>query len=301
MTTTPLTVAVLGPGGVGGLIGALLARDGHRVVCLAGEETAAAIDRDGLRVRSAQFGEFTARVEAATELREPVDAAFVTVKETALTAALDRLPPDLLGTGIVVPLLNGLEHMAVLRERYPAARVVAGTIRVETTRTAPGRIEHTSPFTAVELAAPTATAAPVQEFAERLRHSGLSVTLCEDETAMLWSKFSFLAPLALLTTRHAADVGTVRTAHRPELLAALAEVVALTRVVGAPGDAQTLLALVDRVPGTMKSSMQRDAEAGRMTELDAIGGAILRAADAHGVAVPTFTRLVAELSGTATR
>ncbi|MFJ9776349.1 ketopantoate reductase family protein [Kitasatospora sp. NPDC101157] len=290
VTTTPLTVAVLGPGGVGGLIGGLLARDGHRVVCLAGEQTAAALARDGLHVRSDQFGEFTARVEAVTELREPVDAAFVTVKETALLPALDRMPPEALGSAIVVPLLNGLDHMAVLRERYPAGRVVAGTIRVEATRTAPGRIEHTSPFAAVELAA------PVEEFAEQLRHTGLDVTLREDETAMLWSKLSFLAPFALLTTRHADGIGLVRTEHRGELLAVLDEIAAVTEAVGAPADARTLLAAFDRIPGTMKSSMQRDVEAGRPTELDAIGGAVLRAAAAHSVPTPTITRLVSELS-----
>ncbi|CAM5295848.1 2-dehydropantoate 2-reductase [Streptomyces viridifaciens] len=290
MTTTPLTVAVLGPGGVGGLIGGLLARDGHRVICLAGERTAAVLARDGLHVRSGQFGEFTARVEAATELREPVDAAFVTVKETALAAALDRMPPQALGTGIVVPLLNGLDHMALLREHYPAGRVVAGTIRVEATRTAPGRIEHTSPFATIELAA------PVGEFAEQLRRTGLDVTLREDETAMLWSKLSFLAPFALLTTRHADGIGAVRTEHRGELLAVLDEIAAVTEAVGAPADARTLLASFDRIPGAMKSSMQRDVEAGRPTELDAIGGAVLRAAAAHSVPTPTITRLVRELS-----
>ncbi|MFG2907749.1 ketopantoate reductase family protein [Kitasatospora sp. NPDC048286] len=301
MTTTPLTVAVLGPGGVGGLIGGLLARDGHRVVCLAGEQTAAAIERDGLHVRSARFGEFTARVEAATELREPVDAAFVTVKETALAAALDRMPAQVLGTGIMVPLLNGLDHMALLRERYPAGRVVAGTIRVEATRTAPGRIEHTSPFATVELGATAEPDSPVAEFAEQLRHSGLDVALREDETAMLWSKLSFLAPFALLTTRHASGIGTVRTEHRAELLAVLDEIAAVTRAVGAPADAQTLLASFDRLPEAMKSSMQRDVEAGRPTELDAIGGAVLRAADAHAVAAPTIAGLVRDLSDSADR
>ncbi|MEU8926507.1 2-dehydropantoate 2-reductase [Kitasatospora sp. NPDC048545] len=296
MTTNPLTVAVLGPGGVGGLLGGLLARDGHRVVCLAGEDTAAVLARDGLRVRSGQFGEFTARVEAATELRAPVDAVLVTVKATALSAALDRLPPQVLGSALVVPLLNGLDHMAVLRLRYPAARVVAGTIRVEATRTAPGRIEHTSPFAAVELAATGEPLSPVPEFAEQLRRSGLPVALCEDETAMLWSKLSFLAPFALLTTRHPGGVRAVRSEHRPELLTVLDEITAVTRAVGAPADAQALLTMFDRIPGTMKSSMQRDVEAGRPTELDAIGGAVLRAAEAHGVAVPALTRLVDELS-----
>lgn len=38
-TIEPRTLAVLGPGGVGGLLAALMARAGHRVICLAGEET----------------------------------------------------------------------------------------------------------------------------------------------------------------------------------------------------------------------------------------------------------------------
>ncbi|MFG3227747.1 ketopantoate reductase family protein [Kitasatospora sp. NPDC048194] len=306
MPTTPLTVAVLGPGGVGGLIGGLLARDGHRVICLAGEETAAVLDRDGLHVDSTAFGRFTARVEAAGELREPVDAVFVTVKETALTDALGRIAPQAVDGAIVVPLLNGLDHVALLRERYPAARVVAGTIRVEATRTAPGRIEHTSPFAVVELAAPAGGAAStasveefaerVHEFAEQLRHAGLDVAVREDETAMLWSKLSFLAPFALLTTRHADGIGVVRTEHRDELLAVLEEITAVTKAVGAPAGTAALLAAFDRLPATMKSSMQRDVEAGRPTELDAIGGAVLRAAETHGVRTPTIARLVRELA-----
>ncbi|MEU1784894.1 2-dehydropantoate 2-reductase [Streptomyces sparsogenes] len=289
MNTTPLTVAVLGPGGVGGLIGALLARDGHRVICLAGEATAAALSQGGLRVESAQYGAFTAAVEADTRLREAVDAVFVTVKQTSLDEALDRVPAPALGNAVVIPLLNGLDHLGLLRDCYPSAEVVAGTIRVEATRTAPGRINHTSPFANLELAA------PLDEFAEQLRHAGLGVTLRSDETAMLWDKLAFLAPLALLTTRHRVDVGTIRSDRRPELLTVLDEITAVAQAAGAPVTTETVLSFFDRVPDTMKSSMQRDAEAGRPLEIDAIGGAILRAGAAHHVETPVTARLVAEV------
>ena len=52
----------VGPGGVGGLIATLLARQGHAVICLARPETAAYIHRHGLRVISDRYGEVTARV-----------------------------------------------------------------------------------------------------------------------------------------------------------------------------------------------------------------------------------------------
>jgi 2-dehydropantoate 2-reductase len=47
----------------------------------------------------------------------------------------------------------------------------------------------------------------------------------------------------------------------------------------------------------MTSSLQRDTAAGHETELEAIGGAVLRAAARHGVDVPVTTRVVTELWG----
>ncbi|MBK3572163.1 2-dehydropantoate 2-reductase N-terminal domain-containing protein, partial [Streptomyces sp. MBT62] len=136
MANNELTVAVLGPGGVGGLLAALLSRAGHRVICLAGEETADSLRSNGIRVRSAAFGDFTAPVEADTELREPVDACLITVKATALDAALARVPATALGDGLLVPFLNGVEHPARLRAHHPPAQVAPAIIRVESTRVA---------------------------------------------------------------------------------------------------------------------------------------------------------------------
>src|SRR3954447_22873847 len=111
-------IAVLGPGGVGGLLAGLLAWDGADVTCLAGPGTAAVLAERGVRVSSAQFGDFAVPVRAAVRLAEPVDARLVTVKATALEAALERLPADVLGGALLVPFLNGVEHMTVLRGRY---------------------------------------------------------------------------------------------------------------------------------------------------------------------------------------
>lgn len=288
-------MAVLGPGGVGGLVGGLLARDGHRVICLAGADTAAALGEDGLRVRSGQFGEIAVAVGADTELREPVDAVLVTVKATALDAALDRVTPAALGAGLVVPLLNGVEHLALLRDRYPSGQVVAGAMRVESTRVAPGVIEHTTPFAAVELASRTAPRSRVDELAAQLDGAGLQTVVRDDELTMMWAKLTFLAALALLTTRYEAPAGDIRTTRRDLMLGAVDEIVTVARAVGADVDARDVVELFDGVPDGMKSSMQRDAEAGRALELDAIGGAVLRAAADHGVAVPVTARLVADL------
>jgi 2-dehydropantoate 2-reductase len=289
-------VAVLGPGGIGGLLAALLARRGDRVVCLAPPATAAQLAEHGLELRSPTLGDAKVTVEAATRLDHPVDVVFVTVKATQLEAAVEAVPPGVLGDGLVVPFLNGIDHVAWLRERYPADQVVAGTIRIESTRVGPGLIEHASPFAVVELAAAEPSRREqVEALGARLASTGLDVTVRDDEAATLWSKLSVLAPIALVTTWTAAPLGEARAGHTDELMAVAREIVTAARADGVDLDEAATLAILERVPDTMQSSMQKDAAAGRPIELDAIGGAVLRAAERAGTEAPVTARLVADL------
>ncbi|RBY96324.1 ketopantoate reductase family protein [Blastococcus sp. TF02-8] len=286
---TSLRVAVLGPGGVGGLLAVLLARQGHAVTCLARPGTARHIEEHGLRLTSDRFGELTAEVDGADRLAGPVDVLLVTTKATSLDEALERVPAEVLGDAVVVPLLNGVEHMAALRERYAAAHVVAGTIRVFASRPAPGEIRHEGQLLAVQLA-PGA-----EPLAAALTDAGVDVTVRPDEAGLLWDKLCFLAPMALLTTRARAPLGTVREQHGDELAAVIAEVAAVARAEGAASDPAATREFAWSLPDGMHSSMQRDAAEGNPTELEAIGGAVLRAADRHGVEVPLTRSIVDEL------
>jgi 2-dehydropantoate 2-reductase len=295
MAPDRLNVAVLGPGGVGGFLGAMLARGGDSVVMLAGDDTARAIAEGGLRVESQKFGTFAVAVPTASRLTQPVDACFITVKATHLRDALDRVPANVLGSGLVIPFLNGLEHIELLRTAYPPASVVAATIRIETTRAAAGLIRQTSPFVSIEMAASASNHDRVESIAAHLSAAGLDVRVRDDELAMLWDKFALLAPLALLTTHERANVGAIRTRRRADAIALIGEVAAVAAADGVHVDPDAVLRLMDSVPEAMESSMQRDQAAGRPLELDALGGALLRRASKAGISVPVTQRLVDEL------
>jgi 2-dehydropantoate 2-reductase len=291
----PIRVAVLGPGGIGGLLAVLLARRGDRVTCLAPPATAAHLAEHGLELRSPTLGDARVEVEAASRLDHPVDVVFVTVKATQLAAAVEAVPADVLSDGLVVPFLNGIDHMAWLRERYPAGQVVAGTIRIESTRVGPGLIEHASPFAIVQLAAADPSRREqVEALGARLAATGLDVTVRDDEAATLWSKLSVLAPIALVTTWTAAPYREAKAGHWDEVAAVAGEIVTAARADGVDLDEAALLAMLERLPD-MRSSMQKDAAAGRPIELDAIGGAVLRAAERGGTDAPVTARLVADL------
>jgi 2-dehydropantoate 2-reductase len=291
----PARVAVLGPGGIGGLLGALLARRGDQVTCLAPPATAAHLAANGLELRSQALGDAKVAVAAASRLDHPVDVCLVTVKATQLERAVEAVPPETLGDGLLVPFLNGVDHVAWLRGRYPPDQVVAGTIRIESTRVGPGLIEHTSPFAVVELAAGKAPRSRVEELAARLAETGLDVTVRDDEAATLWSKLAVLAPIALVTTWTAAPYGEARAGHWDKLAAVAHEIVEAAAADGVELDEAAIVGLLEKIPDGMRSSMQKDAAAGRPIELDAIGGTILRGADRAGSDAPVTARLVADL------
>jgi len=284
-----MRIAVLGAGGVGGFLAAALTRGGNDVTVIARDVTVAAIKRDGLTVSSTRLGELNEFPLAATSLDEDVDVLIVTVKATGLGDALQRIHTD---PPLVVPQLNGIDHLTLLRERFGEA-VIAAAIRIEATRVAPTTIEHTSPFLLVDLAGTPS------EFVAALEAAGIPTRTSESETQVMWTKLVRLNALALTTTAFDVPLGAIREdpERRAALIAVMHETAAAGNAAGAdldPGIAETELLV--NAHAELRSSMSRDVEAGREPELDAIAGSVLRAAARYDVDVPTIASLTDMIS-----
>lgn len=289
------SIAVLGPGGVGGFLAAALARAGKQVVVIARPETVELITRDGIDVQSERLGNFVGHPDARAELSSRADFLLVATKATALDAALERIVTE---PQMVVPLLNGFDHLALLRERFGPAHVAAGSIRIEADRPEPGRIVQSSPFLRVDLAADDPALHPaLAELQQLFIDAQVPAQIGPSEAQVMWAKLIRLAPLALTTSASWRPVGYIRAdPHwRAVLQAAIAEAAAVANADGARVDPAVPLAELDAAHPTLSSSMQRDLAAGRPPELDAIPGAVLRAARRHGLECPTIEQLVAQI------
>lgn len=291
-----MKVAVLGPGGVGGLLAAALDRAGVPVLVLARESTAETIAQRGLRVSSVLLGDFVAHPRTVSQLTQPVDVLILATKASGLREASDRVlnPPPL-----ILPLLNGLDHISVLRERFGEHRVVAGTIRVEADRPEPGMVVHTSQFLRVDMASHDPSArAPMEELASTLTGAGVPARVGDSEPQVMWSKLVRLNALACTTSAYDRLLGEIRDTPelRSDLLGAIEEGCAVARAEGASIATADPLGELAAAHPTLGSSMQRDIAAGRPPELDAIPGSVLRAAARHGIDCPTIERLVAMIS-----
>jgi 2-dehydropantoate 2-reductase len=288
-------IAILGPGGVGAFLGAALARAGDDVVLVAREPTAAAIERDGLTVESARLGDFHARPRVATTLDDPADVLVVATKAKDMLAALERVRAE---PALVVPLLNGLDHLPALRERF-GPRAVAGSIRIEAYRAGPTRVLQTSLFLRVDLASENQRMRDaVEAFAASLDAAGVPARVMASEAQALWGKLVRLNALALMTSAYDLPLGPIRSTPelRDELRAAVEEGAAVANAYGARVDPATTMGELDDAHATLRSSMQRDIAAGAEPELHAIAGSVLRAAARHGVPCPTIERLAASVA-----
>jgi len=271
-----VTVAVLGPGAVGGALGVRLALAGERVVCVARPETAAAISDEGLTlVRDGD--EATARPEAVAVLDEPVDLLLVTVKAPGLEDGIARIRAE---PELVLPLLNGLEHMNVLRGRF--RNVVAATI---------GRFEgYRDSATRIVQQTPGLVSVAAREAPEQLARAAIDTRAGGSDEDVLWEKLARQAPIAVLTSALGQTVGELRS--DPRLRSAVEEACAVAAADGARTTFEEQWAIIESLPAWATSSTARDVSAGRPSELDAIGGAVVRAGRRLGVPTQTFEQLL---------
>ena len=280
-----MSVAILGPGAVGGVLAASFLQNGVDVVCVARPDTAAVLMSEGLSLRQGQ-NDVVVRPRVATELTETVELLLVTVKAPALDDALDRIEA---APRVALPLLNGIEHMDTLRERLPETRVVGGSIgRIEAWLERPGVVIQPTPSVVMTVASD----AP----AELLRRSGVEVRVDGSADDVLWEKLARQAATAAATSITQRPVGELRSDPdwRRRFRAAIDEACAVAAADGVTLSADAEWEIIEAMPPLLTSSTARDIAAGVPSELDAITGAVVRAGERAGVDTPVLAQMFDE-------
>jgi 2-dehydropantoate 2-reductase len=237
------------------------------------------------------FGNFRVPVSRSA-IVPPVDVLWLAVKATQLEQSLSALT-HAESVSAMVPLLNGIDHLAFLRERYGVKRVIAATIAVESERVAPGHIVHRSPFARLNVSSSARDL--LDETVIQLQRIGFECRFVDDEQTLMWSKLVFLAPIALATSAADLPVGGVvgDDAWRERWESSVREACSVALAEGAKVDGNAVIVGMSKAPPGMRSSMQKDVEQHNPPELDAIAGPILRGALRHGLVVPATAKLVA--------
>jgi 2-dehydropantoate 2-reductase len=295
------TVAVLGPGAVGGSLAVHLLQEGVRTICIPRQDMVGVLALAGLSLEVDGRQPVVIRPEVREELAQPVNVLLITVKAHQLDEALERVDPAAVESGAVVPLLNGIEHLDKIRERLGPRVAAASISRFEAYRVGRVQIVQKTTSGVITMASDELTRDELEDAAGTLRKSGVEVRIEEAEKPVLWRKAARLAVLSAATALTRRSVGQLRDDRewRPRLEAALAEACAVAVADGVnllPSSQWTMIADLDY---GLTTSTARDVAAGRRSELDAIAGSVVRAGERLGVPCPVLAELVAEASAVA--
>jgi len=289
-----MKIAMMGSGGVGGLIGARLAHAGCDVSFIARGAHLAAMRSHGLTLESPVGNVHLPKPRVTDDPGSlgPVDLVIFSVKLWDTEAAARQILP-LIGpeTG-VISLQNGVKKDDILRPIVGEKALMGGVAYMGTAISRPGVIQHTGTMQRVVFGEYDGRRSKRAEaLLEWCRKGGLDAAISDDIRRTLWEKFAFLVAMAAVTATIRLPIGPIRShpMTRKFYLDAIREAAAVGRAHGVrlPEDfAEERMAFVDTLPATMTASLHHDLERGNPLEVEWLSGSVVELGAAVGVSTP---------------
>ncbi len=285
-----MKLLVLGAGGVGGYFGAKLMRAGADVSFVLRDKRRQLIREQGLRIEMPQDS-FTVfpRCLASDELAPDYDLIMLAPKAYDLDDALASLA-GASSKGAILPFLNGLNHMALLDQRFGRQRVMGGVAHIAAMLTETGAVRRLSPLHSLTVGHRHADHESIaREFIALCAGADFDSHYADNIEQVLWDKWVFLATLATMTTLCQGSVGEIVATPYGTGLArkVYAECCTIADRCGYPVKASSrdkALAMLTEPGSSFTASMLRDMKAGQRTEHEHILGEMVRRGIEHRVA-----------------
>ena len=300
-------IAVLGIGGVGGYFGGKLAARfadsaEREVIFIARGDNAKVISRNGLKIITPE-GEEIAKPKIVTDDPRQIGVAdifLICTKAYDLAESINKYRASIGEGTVILPLLNGVDHAAKIKEIVPAAEVWNGCVFIVSRRIAPGVVKVDSDIRLFQFGSPDGTPEKLENFEKILQEAGIDAELSADIDRTVWEKFIFISSLATLTSYLDTKIGGINASeeNRRVLAALVAEVTALAaakKINVADNIAETTLRRIKSAPGDSTSSMHSDFMKKGETELETLTGYVVREAKRFDLPVPVYEKLYREL------
>jgi 2-dehydropantoate 2-reductase len=286
-------ILVVGAGATGGFFGMRLAQRGRDVTFLVRQARAEALRTHGLHLTGLGRDDviFPPLVTAQV-IQTSYDVVLLAVKATALAQAIDDLAPAVGPATVILPFLNGLDHMRVLNERFGPQRVLGGAVKVVTDVAADGTIVQLAPLAEMIIGEQNGElSARIADVAKLLSGAGFGVGVAADIASAMWSKWVFIASIGALTCLMRAAVGEIVAAPGgadlgPGILGEAAAIAAAAGHPLPPGEREATRKILTEPGAPTTSSMYRDLQAGRGTEVEQILGDLIGRARSFSLGTP---------------
>lgn len=304
-----MKIAVIGMGGIGGYLGGKLARayvpsGTHQVYFVARGEHLAKIRENGLTVR-ADGGDFTARPTLATDRPDEigkVDFILFCVKSYDFEEAAGQMEPIVGDQTFILPLQNGVDKRGWMEKVLGRGVALDGCVYMAVHIESPGVIRHSGSVSRLVFGRDPGDVSRLRPLAEVLPGAGINAELVDDIRLPVWNKYIMICSMAAATSYYREVLGDIlNDPVKKSFLEGLVgevEQVARKKGIGYRADIlESTMGMMAKFPHDTKTSMQRDFEQGKRTELEIFSGAIVRMGRETGVATPLHGKVYETLRG----
>lgn len=288
-----MKIAVVGPGAMGTLLTAFLARTKEEVYLIDhNAERAKRIRHDGIKVEGIS-GEFKIKANITAEPKEagPCDVVIMCVKAYDTEEAIRSIRGLIHKDTYVLTLQNGVGNVQILNDAFGEGRVIGGVTSHGATVLGWGHIRHAGKGDTIIGDSSGRVLGPVREIARVLTKAGFDTRISKDIRSLIWSKLIINVGINALTGITRLNNGRLveYSGTREVMRTAVQEAVRVAkrkRIKIAYDDPIQKVEGVAKATGGNVSSMLQDIRKKRRTEIDFINGAIARHAKALGIPTP---------------
>jgi len=294
---TEMRILMVGAGATGGYFGGRLLQHGRDVTFLVRERRAAQLASDGLVIRSAH-GDFT-RQSPPTVLAAALDQSFdlivLSCKAYGLSQVMADIAPAVGPDTAILPLLNGMQQVDLLDERFGTEHVLGGQCAIAATLDERGAVVHLNQMHSMSFGERDGSdTARMQQITEAFVGAGFDARPSRRILQDMWDKWMFLTSLAGITCLMRGSVGEIMAAPGGEqaVLALFEECRVVAERSGYPASESSLQrarGLLTDASSSLTASMLRDLQHGQAIEADHVIGDMLARAERLGLPSPMLT------------
>lgn len=307
MTERKLRIAIVGLGGVGGYLGAMLAnkytgKSDIEIYFVARGETLRVVSEKGLTLKSTK-GEFAVKPDGVSDdpsALPPMDYVIYCTKSYDIRTAAANLKGFLKAGTVIVPFMNGVDGTEVLREMYPDHVVMDGCVYIVGFIESPGVVIETGGLDRYCFGSDRLSEDQLVSLEQIMKNAGVDGVFDRDIVRTVWEKFSYISPIASITSYLDKTCGAIAESESDlkllDGLFAEFEAIALKKGIHMrEGIMSKNLHIMKKYPYDTTTSMQRDFRAHRNTEVESLTGYIVRQGELFGVDTPEYARIYESL------
>lgn len=297
-------IAILGIGGVGGYIGAMLAAhyehsDEVEILFIARAENEKAIRTNGLKLVNNDgiiIGR-PAKLTADPSDIGPVDLIICCTKSYHLEESIKTMLPCINADTMILPLLNGVDATGRINKILPGIVVLEGCIYIVSRLIEPGVVEKRGNVNRIFFGPLTEPGNKLILIESIFKNAGLDATLLVNIRDKCWEKFFFISTIATLTSYLDKTIGEIveKEEYRQQLLLLMKEflAVAVKKSISLPIDiVDTSFNTLSSLPYDSTSSMHSDFKKGKQTEVSALTEYVVLLGKELGIATPVYEKML---------